>query len=146
MQVLPIVCQTGLRQVEMPYSDMWRGCQATFRHSAAPSWAFSPPTSKINVQTSTRSFAHQVDWSAPSRQRSQSDSHSGDRLYRSRSLDGDATVQADFTLTTTSRLRRPTGVISHHEVYRMHVHGPIAAVNDATLRRRRRKCRPTGAC
>ena len=52
-----------------------------------------------------------MDWSAPQRQRSQSDSHSGDRLYRSRSLDGDATVQANFTLTTTSRLRRPTGVI-----------------------------------
>ena len=68
---------------------------------ATPSRAFSRSTSRSNLEASAWSSANQVDRSAPPRQQQRSHSDSLETSCQSRSFESDATVQADFALTTT---------------------------------------------
>jgi len=101
------MCLTGLPEVAMPYSDMWQDCPITLQQTR-PCYAKS---SYLSVDPQTlHGNVHQVDHvpngptnSAATKQCSLCDSV--EASYWSRSLESDATVQADYALTTTTTTR-----------------------------------------
>jgi len=134
------LCQAGLRGSKSQIqtcSEVSR--QHSVRHlpgPAAPSPAFSRSTSRSNLGASTRSFACQVNRSAPSRQQQRSHGDSLKTSCRSRSLDSDATVQADSALTTTTAVS-PERIIRYRRVLKPHTSTRRTSSSVASATRRR---------
>ena len=128
----------------------YEGRQARFRHvarladsspsgtpgPAAPSPAFSRSTSRSRLGASTRSFACQVNRSAPSRQQQRSHGDSLKTSCRSRSVDSDATVQADSALTTTTAVS-PERIVRYRRVLKPHTSTRRTSSSVASATRRR---------
>jgi len=124
----------------------YEGRKARFRHvarladstpsgtpgPAAPSPAFSRSTSRSNLGASTRSHNR----SAPSRQQQRSHGDSLKTSCRSRSLDSDATVQADSALTTTTAVS-PERIIRYRRVLKPHTSTRRTSSSVASATRRR---------
>ena len=89
---------TGLPEVAMPYSDMWQDCRITFPHTR-PCYAKSSYRS-VDPQT-LHGNVHQVDhvWTDQLRR----DNNNGPIATPWRQ-ESDATVRADYALTTTTCL------------------------------------------
>jgi len=98
------LCLTGLPEVVMPSSDMWQECQITLQHTrpwyAKSSYRLVDP--RPFMETSTRSTTYQMDRPTPLQQQQCSHCDSVEASHWSRSLESDATVQADYALTTTT--------------------------------------------
>jgi len=86
------MCLTELPEVALPASDMWQDCQITLQH-----------TRPCYAKSSYRSVN-------PRQQRSHCDSVEANHWLRS--LESDATVPADYALTTTMRSLRPASLLS----------------------------------
>jgi len=97
------LCQTGLPEVAMPSSDMWQECKITLQHTR-PYYAKSSYRSvdpQTFMETSTRPTTYQMYRPTPSWQQC-SHCDSVEANHRSRSLESDATVPAEYALTTTT--------------------------------------------
>ena len=98
------LCLTGLPEVAMPHSDMRQDCRITFPHTR-PCYAKSSYRS-VDPQT-VRGNVHQVDHvpNGPSNSTAITTVFPlrlCEASYWSRSLESDATVRADYALTTTT--------------------------------------------
>jgi len=125
------LCQAGLRGSKSQIqtcSEVSR--QQSVRHTR-PSFH-----ARSNLGASTRSFACQVNRSAPSRQQQRSHGDSLKTSCRSRSLDSDATVQADSALTTTTAVS-PERIVRYRRVLKPHTSTRRTSSSVASATRRR---------
>jgi len=110
------LCLTGLPEVAMPSSDTWQECHITLQHTR-PSRAIGRSTPRPFMETSTRSTTYQIDRPTPPWQQQCSHCDSVEASHWSRSFESDATVPADYALTTTTTSRYTCGYCAVDKIH-----------------------------